>query len=84
MKLQYLCHMPTMLVLMGFIATCAAAGPARGDVLRSVRAEVAQHGGVILELHLADEAPWVALRPQNVAQLHGPARPTADARRMTS
>ena len=31
MKLQYLCHMPTMLVLMGFIATCAAAGPARGD-----------------------------------------------------
>jgi hypothetical protein len=31
MKLQYLCHMPTMLVLTGFIATCGAASPARGD-----------------------------------------------------
>jgi hypothetical protein len=31
MKLQNLCHMPTMLVLTGFIATCGAAGPARGD-----------------------------------------------------
>jgi serine phosphatase RsbU (regulator of sigma subunit) len=55
-----------------------------GDVLRSLTGEVARHGGVVLELHLADGPPWVALRPQNVAQLHAPARPTADARRMTS
>jgi serine phosphatase RsbU (regulator of sigma subunit) len=55
-----------------------------GDVLRSLAGEVARHGGVVLELHLADGPPWVALRPQNVAQLHAPARPTVDARRMTS
>lgn len=29
MKLQYLCHMPPVFVLMGFVATCAAAEPAR-------------------------------------------------------
>ena len=55
-----------------------------GDVLHSLAGEVARHGGVVLELHLADGPPWVALRPQNVAQLHAPARPAADARRMTS
>jgi hypothetical protein len=55
-----------------------------GDVLRSLTGEVARHGGVVLELHLADGSPWVALRPQNVARLDAPARPTADARRMTS
>jgi serine phosphatase RsbU (regulator of sigma subunit) len=55
-----------------------------GDVLRSLTGEVARHGGVVLELHLADGPPWVALRPQNVARLEAPARPTADARRMTS
>jgi hypothetical protein len=34
MKLQYLCHLPVSLVLagaIGFIGTCAAAGPAFGD-----------------------------------------------------
>jgi hypothetical protein len=34
MKLQYLCHMPTVFVLAGaieFIGACAAAGPAFGD-----------------------------------------------------
>jgi serine phosphatase RsbU (regulator of sigma subunit) len=55
-----------------------------GDVVRSLTGEVARHGGVVLELHLADGSPWVALRPQNVARLDAPARPTGDARRMTS
>jgi hypothetical protein len=31
MKLQYLCHMPTMCMLMGFITTCVAAEPVRRD-----------------------------------------------------
>ena len=34
MKLQYLCHMPPLLILagaIGFIGTCAAAGPAFGE-----------------------------------------------------
>lgn len=32
MKLQYLCHIPTMLVLMGLVTTSMAADPVHGDV----------------------------------------------------
>lgn len=32
MKLQYLCHMPTLILLMGFMGTCAAAEPVRAAV----------------------------------------------------
>jgi hypothetical protein len=44
------------------------------EVLRSLSTAVARHGGVVVELHLADGPPQVALRPQNVALLHPPAQ----------
>jgi serine phosphatase RsbU (regulator of sigma subunit) len=50
-----------------------------GEVLRSVQAAAAQHGGVVLELHLADGRAQVALRPQNVARLQYGARASASA-----
>jgi serine phosphatase RsbU (regulator of sigma subunit) len=54
-----------------------------GEILGSVRAQVARHGGVVLELHLAEGPPWVALRPQNVARLQATAHTNVDAHRMT-
>jgi serine phosphatase RsbU (regulator of sigma subunit) len=54
-----------------------------GEILGSVRAQVARHGGVVLELHLAEGPPWVALRPQNVARLQAPAHANVGAHRMT-
>jgi Stage II sporulation protein E (SpoIIE) len=50
-----------------------------GEVIRSVHTAVARHGGVVLELHLGDGPPEVALRQHNVALLHPSARETARA-----
>jgi serine phosphatase RsbU (regulator of sigma subunit) len=49
------------------------------EIVRSVRTAIGQHGGVIVELHLGDGPPEVALRPQNVALLHPPAPATVEA-----
>lgn len=40
------------------------------EVMHSIRGAVARHGGAVVELHMRDGSPDVALRPQNVAQLH--------------
>jgi serine phosphatase RsbU (regulator of sigma subunit) len=50
-----------------------------GEILGTVRNAVARHGGAVLELHLGDGAPEVALRPHNVAVLHSPAPASAGA-----
>jgi hypothetical protein len=54
------------------------------EVLRSVHTAVARHGGVVLELHLGDGSPEVALREHNVARLHPPAREATRALGMSS
>jgi serine phosphatase RsbU (regulator of sigma subunit) len=48
-------------------------------VIGSVQTAVARHGGIVLELHLGDGPPEVALREHNVARLHPPAQETAQA-----
>jgi len=59
------------------------AGGAQPDqvaaVLDSIRTAVARHGGVVVELHLGEGPPEVALRPQNVSLLHPPARAAVGA-----
>jgi hypothetical protein len=50
-----------------------------GEVLRSVRAAVARDGGVVLELHLDEGSPRVALRQQNVTRLTAPQPPVGRA-----
>jgi serine phosphatase RsbU (regulator of sigma subunit) len=40
-----------------------------GEIVRSVRDSVARNGGVVLELHLGEGSPKVALRQHNVTQL---------------
>jgi serine phosphatase RsbU (regulator of sigma subunit) len=45
-----------------------------GEVLHEVHGAVARHGGVVLELHLAEGAPRVVLRLQNLAMLYPPGR----------
>jgi serine phosphatase RsbU (regulator of sigma subunit) len=47
------------------------------EILADVRGALARHGGVVLELHLAEGPPQVVLRPQNVEVLHGPSRAVA-------
>jgi serine phosphatase RsbU (regulator of sigma subunit) len=50
-----------------------------GEALASIRAAVARYGGVVLELHLGEKRPEVALRPQNVAMLQPPSHAIARA-----
>jgi hypothetical protein len=54
-------------------------GAELAEALDSVRAAVARHGGVIIEVHLASGAPEVVLRPRNVAVLRPASRAVASA-----
>jgi serine phosphatase RsbU (regulator of sigma subunit) len=65
-----------------FLLACGVHPSETAEAVESVRAAVARHGRVVLELHLGEGEPAMVLRPQNIATLEPLTREAAATRRM--